>query len=107
MNRGEVFRLKEPKRARGHEQRGVRFAVVLQADELAPLSTVIVAPTSAAAPPRTFRPEVEVGGRRTRLLLEQIRAVDHSRLGALVGSLSRSDLEDVDIALRAVLGLNA
>jgi len=105
MNRGEVFRFKGPTKPRGHEQAGARFAVVIQSDELAPLSTVIIAPTSAAAPPRPFRPEIEVGGRRTRLLLEQIRAVDHSRLGAIVGSLSRREIEQVDVALRGVLGL--
>jgi mRNA interferase MazF len=107
MNRGEIRRLKGQKRSRGHEQRVARFAVVLQADELAPLSTVIIAPTSGSAPPRMFRPEIEIEGRRTRVLLEQNRAVDHSRLGALVGSLSRSELEDVDVALRRVLGLDA
>jgi len=105
VNRGEVYRLKGPRRARGHEQLGERFAVVLQADELAALSTVIVAPTSTSAPPQPFRAEIRIGGQRTRVLLEQIAAVDHSRLGNPVGSISRSELEDVDLALRAVLGL--
>jgi mRNA interferase MazF len=79
--------------------------VVVQADELAPLSTVILAPTSASAPARLFRPEIEVGGRRTRVLVEQISSVDRSRLGALAGSLSRSEVAEVDRALALVLGL--
>ncbi len=106
MNRGEVYRWRGSRGARGHEQQGERFAVVLQADELAALSTVIVAPTSTSAPSRPFRPEIAVGGRRTRVLLEQLAAVDHSRLGSIHGSLSRRELEDVDVALRAVLALD-
>jgi mRNA interferase MazF len=105
VNRGEVFRFRGTRRPRSHEQAGARFAVVLQADELAALSTVIVAPTSASAPARRFRPRIEVHGAQTRVLLEQLRAVDHSRLGDLAGSLSRSQLEDVDRALAIVLGL--
>ena len=79
--------------------------MILQADELAPLSTVIVAPTSTAAPARTFRPEVRIAGKRTRVLVEQLRSVDRSRLGSPVGSLARRELEDVDRALAVVLGL--
>jgi mRNA interferase MazF len=105
VNRGEVYRLRAPRRTRGHEQAGERFGVVLQVDELSALSTVILAPTSTSASPQPFRPEIEIHGRRTRLLLEQIAALDRSRLGDPAGSLSRRDLEDVDLALLAVLGL--
>jgi mRNA interferase MazF len=70
------------------------------------LSTVIVASTSRAAAPSTFRTEIEVEGTRTRVLTEQLASVDHSRLGAPAGSLSRSEIDEVDRALAAVLGLN-
>ena len=49
MVRGEVFRLRLPRGVRGSEQRGARYAVVVQADELLALSTVLVSPTSVAA----------------------------------------------------------
>ncbi len=49
MVRGELFKLPAPKGAKGHEQRGSRYAVVVQADELLGLSTVLVSPTSASA----------------------------------------------------------
>src|SRR5699024_7834659 len=42
--RGDVYRLRAPKNVRGHEQRGSRHAVVLQADVLCALSTWLVAP---------------------------------------------------------------
>jgi mRNA interferase MazF len=90
---------------RGHEQAGRRYGVVLQADELLALSTVIIAPTSTHALPASFRPEVEIEGTRTRVLVEQIGAVDPSRLGESHGLLGRYELNDVDRALAIVLGL--
>jgi mRNA interferase MazF len=106
VQRGEVFRLRAPRAARGHEQAGARYGVVLQADELISLSTVIVAPTSTRALPASFRPEVEIDGARTRVLVEQLGAVDPSRLGESQGLLARNELHDVDRALAIVLGLS-
>ena len=104
MQRGDVFRARLPKNATGHEQAGLRYAVVLQASELE-LSTVIVAPTSTRALATMFRPEIEVAGKRTRVLTEQLRAVDRRRLGEQVGRLTWEELEEVDRALETVLGL--
>jgi mRNA interferase MazF len=103
--RGEVFRLRVPRGARGREQRGARFAVVVQADEMLALSTVLVAPTSTSAPARSFRPVIELKGRSTRVLVEQITAVSSERLGASVGRLSAHELGAVDTALTLVFGL--
>ena len=105
MRRGEVFRLRIPRAARGHEQRGARYGVVLQAGDLLALSTVIVAPTSTRALPASFRPEVSIRGAQTRVLVEQIGAVDKSRLGDSAGVLSWEELSEVDHALGTVLGL--
>src|SRR5882672_7954745 len=51
MVRGEVFHLPPRRGARGREQRGARYAVIVQADEFLELSTTLVAPTSASARP--------------------------------------------------------
>ncbi len=83
----------------------MRFAVVVQADELLALSTVLVAPTSASAPARSFRPVIELEGRQTRVLVEQTTAVSSERLGGSVGHLSAQELGAVDTALVAVFGL--
>jgi mRNA interferase MazF len=103
--RGEVFRLRLPRGARGSEQRGARFAVVVQADELLALSTVLVSPTSTSAPPRSFRPTIEIDGAPTRVLVEQTTAVSPDRLGQSAGRLSAAELRDLDAALALVLGL--
>lgn len=102
--RGEVFGLRAPRDVRGHEQRDLRDAVVVQSDEL-PLSTWLVAPTSTSAAPASFRPEVVVVERTTRVLAEQTAAVDPSRLGETVGRLAFDELRRVDAALRLVLDL--
>jgi mRNA interferase MazF len=107
VQRGEVFVLQAPRAPRGHEQRGRRYGVVLQNDELLALSTVIIAPTSTSARPASFRPEVVVDGTRTRVLVEQIGAVDPARLGESVGVLRHAELQDVDRALATVLDLAA
>lgn len=106
MQRGEVFRLRAPRDARRHEQAGQRYGVVVQADELLGLSTVVVAPTSTRALPASFRPEVVIRGQRTWVLVEQLGAVDPSRLGESHGMLKFSELREVDSALATVLGLN-
>jgi mRNA interferase MazF len=88
----------------GREQTGHRFAVVVQSDDL-PLSTWLVAPTSTSALAASFRPEVEVLGRQTRVLAEQTAAIDPQRLGDTAGRLTHEDMRQVDAALRLVLGL--
>ena len=102
--RGEIFRLRSPRGARGHEQAGARYAVVVQSD-LLPLSTWLVAPTSTSARAATFRPEVIIDDRPTRVLAEQTSAVDPQRLGEPAGHLSLEELRQVDAALRLVLDL--
>jgi mRNA interferase MazF len=102
--RGDVHELKAPRDARGHEQRGNRFAVVLQSD-LLPLSTLLIAPTSTSARPTSFRPEIEINGKTTYVLAEQTAAIQPERLGRVVGHLSHNEMTAVDAALRTVLHL--
>ena len=104
MTRGDVYRVRLPK-AGGREQHGSRFAVVLQADALLGLSTVLVALTSRSALSASFRPEVEVGGEPTRVLVEQLRALDIRRLDDFTGRLTPDEMREVDEALSLVLAL--
>jgi mRNA interferase MazF len=103
--RGEVFRLPPLRGARGREQRGARYAVVVQADEFLDLSTVLIAPTSMSARPTSFRPTVTLAGEQPRVLVEQTTVVDPQRLGRSAGRLGTSELRAVDDALMLVLGL--
>lgn len=103
MTRGEIYRFRAP-RGRGHEQRGTRYGVILQTSDLV-LSTVILAPTSTSARPASFRPEIVVDGVGTRVLVEQLGAVDRERLGRSHGRLAADEMDAVDRALEVVLGL--
>lgn len=103
--RGDVYRLRATRDARGHEQHGSRYAVVVQSDDLL-LSTVLVAPTSRSAPPRIFRPTITIGDEETQVLVEQTAAVAPERLGELVGHVSRNELEAIDNSLRLALQLD-
>lgn len=105
MRRGDIHRLRIP-RGVGHEQHGERYGVVVQADELLPRSVVLVAPTSRSARPASFRPVVEVAGSESRVLVEQIGAVDISRLGELVGHATAEEMWGIDESLLVVLGLD-
>ena len=105
MVRGELFRLPAPRAVRGAEQRGSRYCVVVQADELLPFRTVLVSPTSTRARPATFRPAIDVGGTRTLVLVEQTTVVDPERLGSSAGRLDADEMRAVDGALELVLGL--
>jgi len=104
VTRGEIYRIRLPTR-RGREQAGPRYGVIVQADALLGLSTAIIAPTSRSAGPATFRPEIELRRERTRVLVEQLRAVDVERLEQLAGRLSPVEQQAVDDALALVLDL--
>jgi len=99
--RGDLYRIPSARDAYGHEQRGARYAVVVQTDSLF-LSTVLIAPTSTQVKPAFFRPEIEIDGQRTRVMPEQIRSVDLERLGRFAGRLSVDEMLAVDRAIADV-----
>src|SRR5947207_15396887 len=75
--RGAVYRVDLGDAKRGHEQRGRRFGLVLSPSGLA-WSVVTIVPTSTTAQAAIFRPELEIDGRLTRFLVDQIRTIDTS-----------------------------
>ena len=104
MVRGDVHAITLPRR-RGHVQHGRRFAVVVQADDLLALPTILVCPTSTSTPPASFHPEVAIAGEPTRVMCEMVGALDARALGEHVGHLSLDELQAVDDALELVLDL--
>ncbi len=104
--RGDLYRLKTPRAAGGHEPAGSRYAVVVQSDDL-PLSTWLIAPTSTGRRPASFRPAIEINGTKTRVMVEQLTLVDpQARLGEFAGRLTAAEMDAVNTALLAVLGLD-
>jgi mRNA interferase MazF len=79
--------------------------VIVHADELLGLSTAIVTPTSRSAAAATIRPEIELRNERTRVLVEQLRAVDVERPEEFAGQLTAAEQQAVDDALVLVPSL--
>ena len=102
--RGDIHPLK-PRDRRGRVQADPRYAVSLLGDRLSWLSVWVVAPTSRSARAAAYRPPIVVNGEQTRVLVEQLAAVDLRRLGPAVGRLSYDEITHVNRALTFVLGL--
>lgn len=104
MIRGAVYRI-DLGRSRGHEQGGRRLGLVVSPSD-SPLSVVTVIPTSTSAGPSIHRPEFEIAGRPTRVLVDQIRSIDIDYVvGDLVDYLTRDQLAEVELALVHFLGI--
>jgi len=105
VRRGDIYSVRLPK-GKGHEQLGKWFGVVVQSDAFLPRSVVLIAPTSISARPASFRPEVAIEGTATKVLVEQLGAVDVTRLGELAGHLTPEEQWGVDAAILTVLGMS-
>jgi mRNA interferase MazF len=53
----------------------------------------------------TFRPEVNILGQTTRVLVEQTAAVDPQRLGDPDGRLTFDEMKQIEVALGLVLDI--
>ena len=91
---GDIHEFRPP-RGTGHEQQGRRYGAIVQADELLPRSVVLVAPTSHSARAASFRPEIDLLGEVTRVLVEQVGAVDWP-MPTGVSLADPYDVEDAD-----------
>jgi mRNA interferase MazF len=71
-----------------------------------PWSVATIIPTSSSAQAAVFRPELEIAGTLTRLLVDQIRTVDTDCVhGDPVHCLDRDELAEVEHAVSRYLGL--
>jgi mRNA interferase MazF len=102
--RGDVHQVKLAGK-RGHVQEGRRHAVIVQADDLLALSTVVICPTSRSAFAASFHPEIIVADQPTQVLCEMVGAVDARALGQRVGHLTHDELRAIEDALLLVLEL--
>lgn len=104
MIRGAIYRI-DLGRPRGHEQGGRRLGLAVSPSD-SPLSVVTVIPTSTSAGPSIHRPELEIAGRSTRMLVDQIRSIDlRFVVGDPVDYLTRDQLVEVERALAHYLGV--
>lgn len=111
--RGEVF-IADLNPAFGREIHKKRPVLILSNNTLnQTLPTVIMAPFSSIVP-EFVGPDVilikdpKIGlDKDSAIIINQIRSIDKSRLTKKVGTLSKVKLEEVENALKIVLGLEA
>jgi mRNA-degrading endonuclease toxin of MazEF toxin-antitoxin module len=80
--------------------------VIVQADDLLALPTIVVCPTSTSTPSASFHPEVKIGAEPTCVMCEMVGAIDARVLGDQVGHLTLDEMRSVDEALELVLDLS-
>ncbi len=86
----------------GTEIRKRRPALIVSPDDLnRNLPRVIVAPLTTHGQPLGCRPEVRFKAKKARILLDQIRAIDKSRLVSMMGTIDRAHWKPVLLELFA------
>ena len=111
MARGEVWfaDLGEPRN--GHEQAGRRPVIIIQTDDLSPLSTVVIVPLTTKTrkgglADTVLVPAKEAGQEHDSVALcAQIRALDRRKLKFKIGELTPGRLSEVERAVAFVTGL--
>lgn len=115
MKRGDVVRVQLPRPAgrSGREQFGTRPAIIVQDDPtFASLETTVVVPCTTNMNATRFSNTLNLWPSRTNgltadsvALVPQMRAIDRKRIEAVLGSLSDSELEELERKLRLHLSL--
>ncbi len=92
MTRGEIWLVNLDPTV-GSEIKKTRPCVLVSPPEMHNhLRTVFVAPMTSASPAAPFRIGVTHGGRKGLILLDQVRAVDKTRLAKKLGMVSAKTL---------------
>ncbi len=91
----------------GSETKKTRPGVIVSNDAQNMVGTrVIIAPaTSVLKKVYPFEILIEMAGKKSKVMLDQIRTVDCQRLGAKIGKLSLDETKELDKALKLVLSL--
>jgi mRNA-degrading endonuclease toxin of MazEF toxin-antitoxin module len=79
--------------------------VIVQADDLLALSTVVICPTSRSSFLASFHPKITVLDQPTQVLCEMVGAVDARALGKRIGHLAHEEIQAIEDALLMVLDL--
>lgn len=105
IERGDLFRVAF--RGEGHRIDGPHYAVVVSDEPYNWLPTVIAVPFSSGARPDEIHPETTINGARTRAKVDQVQAIDKTKLKDKVGSMAGATVMAlIDEQLRYLLALD-
>jgi len=79
----------------GSEIQKTRPCIVISPNEMASLKTVIIAPMTSKGFHFIFRPQIHFEGTDGLVLLDQIRAVDKSRIVKKIGQVNDDTAESI------------
>ena len=105
VRRGEIYWVKLDPTV-GTETKKTRPAIVISNDSQNKVGRrYIVAPiTSVVKTVYPFEVEINIiNGKPSKVMLDQIRTIDHSRLAGKIGKLSQEELNQVERSIKLVL----
>lgn len=112
MQEGDIYLVEIPLSG-GHEQAGLRLAIIVQAVGIEKVPTVLIVPLTsklrAADFPFTFIIEPDQTNNlnvESVALVFQLRAIDKRRLKNKIGKIEQEKLELLKRILKEILGLN-
>lgn len=96
----------------GHEQRGVRPAVVASTSEVGTsqrFPMLAVVPLTRTAGQGTLYPKIGPGptglNQDSYALIDHLRSIDKRRVARVIGTITNDELAAIDLGLRHFLGL--
>lgn len=104
VRRGEIYWVKlDP--TIGTETKKTRPAIIISNDSQNKVGRrYIVAPiTSVVKTVYPFEIEININEKPSKVMLDQIRTIDHSRLAGKISKLSQEELNQVERAIKLVL----
>jgi mRNA interferase MazF len=108
MRRGDIYIVKNNRPTTGHEMAKSRPAVIVSADELNNTSEVVEVVYLTTQPKKELPTHASLSstGRESTACCEQIDSVAVQRLGHFCGHCTDDEMEAIDDALLASLGLS-
>jgi len=83
----------------GAEIKKTRPCIIISPDELNLLKTVIIAPLTSKGFDFIFRPKIVFDDKEGLVLLDQIRAIDKSRIVKKIGKVNANKAEEISKTL--------
>jgi mRNA interferase MazF len=93
-----------PEPSKGSGFRKVRPCIVVSPNEMnKKLKTILIVPLTSNTRAWPFRVSVDVLGQKSSAACDQLRVIDKTRLKAYIGSLKKSDSENLFGMLQSIL----